>query len=387
MTNLTPQSEAELADLVRASSGPLRIMGGGTRPIGDVANAQVLSTAALSGITLYEPGALTLVAKAGTPLDEIDAALRAENQMLAFEPYDLTGVTGAKGASTIGGVVATNASGARRVQAGAARDFLLGVRFVDGEGQVLKNGGRVMKNVTGYDLVKLMAGSWGTLGVLSEVSLKVLPMPEHVMTVAVTGLSDEDAVAAMSAALGSPFDVTGAVHAPACIEEEPFTMVRVEGFEGSVQYRAEKLKELLGRYGDVTTSENAEGWKAMREMVAFSQPVRGSGGALWQLSLKPSDASPVMAEISDRFDVLYSYDWGGGRVWVWAGEEVDHSALHGALQDSATRVGGHATLIHSASAFEGPKFQLQSPVLSRLSQALRAKFDPRGILNPGLMGA
>ncbi|TQV69522.1 FAD-binding protein [Aliiroseovarius halocynthiae] len=382
---MIPQSEQELADLVRAADGPVRIVGGGTRSAEQLAGRQELSTTSLSGITLYEPGALTLVAQAGTPVGEIEAVLRAENQMLAFEPYDLSDVTRVKGASTIGGVVATNASGARRVQAGAARDFLLGVRFVDGQGQVLKNGGRVMKNVTGYDLVKLMAGSWGTLGVLSEVSLKVLPMPEHVMTVGIVGLSDENAVAAMSAALGSPFDVTGAVHAPACIEEEPFTMVRIEGFENSVRYRAEKLKDLLGRFGEVITSENAEGWKVMRDMVTFSQSARGPGGAFWQLSLKPSDAAPIMAGISDQFDVQFCYDWGGGRVWVWAGEDVDQEALHGALQDNAARVGGHATLIHSETALAVPKFQPLSPALSRLTQGLRQKFDPRGILNPGLM--
>ena len=183
-------SEEELAEAVRDAGGPLRIRGGGTRPVGRPVAGAALDVSGLCGIRLYEPGALTLVAAAGTPLAEIEAALAGEGQRLAFEPADWRGLLGTTGEPTLGGVIAANVSGPRRVQAGAARDALLGVRFVDGRGTVVKNGGRVMKNVTGYDLVKLMAGSWGTLGVLSEVSLKVLPAPEAAATLAITGLDD-----------------------------------------------------------------------------------------------------------------------------------------------------------------------------------------------------
>ena len=211
MSGLAPGSEGELAEIVRdaaARARPLAIEGGRTRGIGGEVEGAPLSTAGLRGITLYEPGALTLVVRAGTSLAEVEAALAAEGQQLPFEPWDARPLTGANGEPTIGGVVATNASGPRRIQAGACRDSLVGVRFVDGTGAVVKNGGRVMKNVTGLDLVKLMAGSHGTLGVLTEVSFKVLPRAEAMVTVTLDGLDVATAIRAMTAAMATPYDVS-----------------------------------------------------------------------------------------------------------------------------------------------------------------------------------
>jgi len=226
-----PVTEAELSEIVGSATGPLRIEGGGTRTIGRPVDGAVLSTAGMSGIALYEPGALTIVAQAGTPLADVEAALAAEGQRLPFEPMDHRPLLGTTGESTIGGVVAANVSGPRRIQAGACRDSLIGVRFVDGTGTVIKNGGRVMKNVTGYDLVKLMAGCWGTLGVLSEVAFKVLPAPEAAAAIMIDGPSDLQAVEAMATALGSPFEVTGAAHLPA----HGRTMLRIEGVAASTR--------------------------------------------------------------------------------------------------------------------------------------------------------
>lgn len=361
---MNPSNETELAEAIASAKGPLRIVGGDTRQIGHPVAGDVLNTSGLSGITLYEPGALTLVAQAGTPLAEIEAALAAEGQRLPFEPSDMRAIYGVTGQSTIGGVVATNASGPRRIQAGACRDSLIGVRFVDGQGNLLKNGGRVMKNVTGYDLVKLMAGSHGTLGVLTEVSFKVLPAPEASATVMIEGLSDADAVAAMSSALGSPFDVNGAAHIAGQ------TVIRVEGLEGSVKYRAAELVKKLG--GAVKDFD----WTTVRDLTDFA----GREGDIWRFSVKPSDGPKLGAALCNigAFEVLY--DWGGGLLWALAPEG---SNLRAAMGD----IDGNATLTRaSVASAELPVFQPEAKAIEFLNAGLRAKFDPCNILNTGRMG-
>lgn len=369
----TLKTEDAVAEAVASAQGPVAIRGGGTRSVGRPVVGEVLDVSGLSGVTLYEPGALTIVAKAGTPVAEIEAALAVENQRLAFEPYDLTGLLGTAGASTIGGVIATNASGPRRIMAGAARDFALGVRFVDGAGQVVKNGGRVMKNVTGYDLVKLMCGSWGTLGVLTEVSLKVLPSVEAQMTLAIDGLNPARAVAAMSRALGSPFEVSGAAWVRGQV------WLRLEGFEASVAYRAGMLKNLLSEFGD--PAEIAADWTVVRD----AQPLHRAD-AVWRISVKPGDGPSVVAGLSEGCEALM--DWGGGLIWVGqTGGNV--SATHGGLQSAVAALGGHATLIKGPEAVRAsvPVFQPEPPGVAALTSALRQRFDPQGILNPGLMAA
>lgn len=361
---MNPTTEIELSEAIASAKGPLRIVGGDTRQIGRTTAKDALHTSGLSGITLYEPGALTLVAQAGTPLTEIEAALAAEGQRLPFEPSDMRGLYGATGQSTIGGVVATNASGPRRIQAGACRDSLIGVRFVDGQGQILKNGGRVMKNVTGYDLVKLMAGSFGTLGVLTEVSFKVLPAPEASATVMVEGLSDEAAVDVMSAALGSPFDVNGAAHAGGQ------TVIRVEGLEGSVNYRAAELVKQLG--GSVVDFD----WTRVRDLSDLAN----RDGDIWRFSVKPSDGPKLGAALRNAGATEVQYDWGGGLVWALASNGLN-------LRAAMDGIDGNATLIRgSDEAADIPVFHPESKAIEFLNAGLRAKFDPRNILNTGRMG-
>ncbi|WP_106744923.1 FAD-binding protein [Yoonia maritima] len=358
---MKPNSEQDLAQLITGADGPLRIQGGGTRSYGH-ATGDVLDMSAMSGITLYEPGALTIVAKAGTPLSEINAALSAENQRLAFEPMDHRALLGTTGEPTIGGGVAANVSGPRRISVGACRDFLLGVRFVDGAGNIIKNGGRVMKNVTGYDLVKLLAGSYGTLGVLTEVSFKVLPDLARQTTLVLTGLDDAQAVHAMSAALSSPYEVTGAAHDPAADK----TRFRLEGFVDSVAYRAKELVHVLAPFG--IPSEEETDWAAIRDVSVFAdQP-----GNVWRISVKPSDAPALVARMGAK---AVQYDWGGGLIWAL----TDDGDLRAKLGDFK----GHATLIRGD--VDTPTFQPEAAPLAAISAGLRKKFDPRNILNRGLM--
>jgi glycolate oxidase FAD binding subunit len=374
--NMRPETEAELADIIKGADAPLSIRGGNTR--GMAPAGAVLETGGLSGVEIYEPGALTLVVKAGTPVAEVEALLASEGQRLPFEPMDHRALLGTAGVPTIGGVAAANISGPRRVQAGACRDYMLGVRFVDGNGVVLKNGGRVMKNVTGYDLVKLLAGSYGTLGVLSEISFKVLPKPEAAATVLINGLDDATAVQAMSAALGSPYDVTGAAHAPVGVAGTPVTMVRIEGFAGAVAYRSEQLKTQLGKFGDVSVETDADklaaGWKWIRDVEGFAT----QEGDVWRISVKPSDGPRVAAALNAR-GVMY--DWGGGVVWALTDPGQN-------IRPQISGISGHATLVRAGDETKAQIAMLhpeRAPVAA-LTAGIRQKYDPRGILNTGLMG-
>lgn len=376
MKDLAPKTEAELAEIVAGATSPLRVIGGGTRPVGRPVEGQTLTTRGLSGITLYEPGALTLVAQAGTTVADVESTLAAEGQRLAFEPMDHRGLLGTIGEPTIGGVFAANVSGPRRIQCGAARDFLLGVRFVDGRGQIIRNGGRVMKNVTGYDLVKLMAGSYGTLGVMTEVSLKVLPRSHFTGVLLFEGLDDETAVKALCRALGSPFEVTGAAHLQKGTDDAPVTMIRIEGFENSVMYRAGELQKLLSDVGEarVETDQDrtAAGWRYIRDV----EPFHSREGDVWRLSVKPTDAPGIVSRVPGAETI---YDWGGGLVWLMVPPGTRAREIRAAV--SAT--GGHATLVRGDRS--GGVFQPLAPAVGAIQDGLRARFDPRGILNPGLM--
>ena len=390
---LKPDSESATGEIVREhfrKRKPLRIAGGGTRPVGNsVDAAQTLSTGGLSGITLYEPGALTLVAEAGTLLETIGDALAAEGQHLPFEPADYRALLGTRGNSTIGGVVAAGVSGPRRIQAGSTRDSLIGVRFVSGEGEIIKNGGRVMKNVTGYDLVKLMCGSHGTLGILTEVSFKLLPRPQATGTVMVTGLDDRAAVTALLKALGSPFDVTGAAHLQKGEDGKPLTLIRCEGLPESVGYRTGRLKDMLAPMLPASAelaiesdpARNAGIWKQVRDV----EPFAARKGGVWRLSVKPSDGPDVVSEIAGKLGCEALYDWGGGLVWLLADAADGEAAA--VIRGAVDARGGHATLFRRNTPGNGSveTFHPEQPRIAAISQNLRRQFDPAGILNPGLM--
>jgi glycolate oxidase FAD binding subunit len=385
-----PASEADVSDAIRSAAAektPLEIRGGGTRlQLGrPVQAARSLALDQLSGVTLYEPGALTIVAKAGTPLAEVEATLAAENQRLPCEPMDHRALLGSSGEPTIGGVVACGVSGPRRIQAGACRDSVIGVRFVDGAGTVVKNGGRVMKNVTGYDLSKFMTGSFGTLGVLTEVSLKVLPRPETSATLIFRGLDDASAVKLMADALGSPFEVSGAAHIPDA-DGGAQTLLRIEGFASQVGYRLPKLRERLSAMSDADTltGDEAEAtWQTVRDVGMFADDDR----AVWEISVKPSDGPGVVSAIAKHRDISVFYDWAGGRIWLATGEDDDAGAV--AVRAAVDAVGGYATLVRATASVKAAVdvFHPQHPRLMQLARDLRGKFDPVGILNPGRMAA
>jgi glycolate oxidase FAD binding subunit len=360
---IEPRDEAEVADAVRAARGPLAVGGGFTQgPSGAGAR---LSVRGLSGVVLHEPGALTLVARAGTPLAEVERVLAEAGQRLDFEPMDLRPLLGTTGEPTIGGAVCANLAGPRRVRAGAARDALLGLRFVDGTGMVVSNGGRVMKNVTGLDLARLLAGSRGRLGVVTEVALKVLPVPAAMTTLALRGLDVPRAVAAMAAALRSPFEVTGAAHDA----EGGVTRLRLEG--PSVAGRAERLAALLAPWGAAT--EEAHDWRATRDVTALT----GRAGDVWRLSLRPSEMAAALAQAGGAQHL----DWGGARAWVLLPEGTDLRGRLGAAGDRAVLVRAGA----ETRAALGPH-PAEAAGVAALSEAVRRRFDPRGVF-AGVLGA
>jgi glycolate oxidase FAD binding subunit len=389
---LTPSDEAGLAEAVaeaHAAKTPLAVEGGGTRAgLGRPAQTgKTLTVKGLTGITLYEPAELVIGARAGTPLRVMEDALAEKGQELTFEPMDHRPLLGTSGEPTVGGVAAANVSGPRRIMAGACRDSLIGVRLVNGKGEVVKSGGRVMKNVTGLDLVKLTAGSYGTLGVFSEVVFKVLPKPETMATLVLHGLDDAAAIAALSRALGSPFEVTGAAHLPADVERVPKTLVRIEGFEASVAYRIGELKSLLAgsSRADVMRGDlAAQLWRSVRDAVFLAEP---RDLAVWRVSIAPSKAPAALARLPVGFVQRHLFDWGGGLVWIATSSAGDAGAA--TLRSALAGSGGYATLVRAPDEVRAAVavFEPLAPALAAVSAGIKRSFDPAGILNPGRMAA
>jgi glycolate oxidase FAD binding subunit len=390
MTVYAPASADELARIVgdaRAAGTPLAVSGGGTRAgLGRPMQAGAeVSTRNLTGITLYEPAELVIAAKAGTPLAAVTETLSARGQRLPFEPMDHRRLYGTTGEATVGGVAACNVSGPARINLGAARDSMIGLKFVNGRGEDIKSGGRVMKNVTGLDLVKTLAGSHGTLGVFHEVCFKVLPRAEAERTLVLVGLDDADAIAALSAALGSPFEPTGAAHLPGEGAQRARTLLRIEGVPSSLDYRAGELGKLLRTHGALDTLDNAEAislWADIRDATFFA----GVPNPVWRLSVPPSKGAALGAALKTRGARVF-YDWGGGLVWAMFDAEGDPQSafVHG----EASRHGGYATLLRASeqARLTADVFSPPAAPLLTLQRKLKASFDPDGILNPGRMYA
>jgi glycolate dehydrogenase FAD-binding subunit len=404
---LKPRDGKDAEDAVHwalADGKTLEIVGHGSkRSIGRPAQTDfTLDMSGFSGVTMYEPEELVLTARAGTPLAEIETLIGARNQHLGFEPIDvaaLFGETAYRG--TIGGVLATDLSGPRRIRAGAARDHFLGFSAVSGRGETFKSGGRVVKNVTGYDLCKLMAGSWGTLGVLTEITMKVLPRPETETTILMHGLDDATAVRAMTAALGTSCEVTGAAHLPAAVTARialveaiasgrALTALRLEGIAGSVVYRKGVLRTAVKEFGETGSSAELVSrnlWKAIRDVTPFAAARTGADQPLWRISTAPAKGAELARLIGGDRGAEVLYDWGGGLLWVLLPPSDDAGTA--LVRRAVKTVGGHATLVRASAGIRAATavFQTHDDALASLTKRVKDSFDPKAVLNPGRMYA
>jgi glycolate oxidase FAD binding subunit len=376
-----PEDQGGVSDAILtaiADNAPMEIVGSGTmRAIGrPLALSSRLDLSRLTGLKFYEPEELVLSARAGTARSEIAALLASNHQAFAFEPPDFARLLGSNQGGTLGGMIAGNLSGPRRIRSGALRDHILGFSAVSGRAEAFQCGGRVMKNVTGYDLSKLLAGSWGTLAVLDEVSVKVLPAPDQTRTLLLHGFDDVAAVKAMCAAMGSPHEVSGAAHVG------DRTALRAEGVAPSVEARVKGLRDLFpgAEMEELGTFESRAFWREVRDAVPLGAD---ADDAVWRISCAPTDGAAVVARIkaAQPFAKAF-YDWSGGLIWLAlpATDDAEHGLVRAGLA-------GHATLIRAPATARAtvPVFQPQPFALAALSARVKESFDPKGLLNPGRM--
>jgi len=399
---LRPRDAKDVQDAVKwalSEGKTLEVMGRGSkRALGRPSQSDLtLDLSGLSAVTLYEPEELVLSAKAGTPIAEIEALVAQKNQQLEFEPMDYGPLFGgAPDAGSLGGALAANLSGPRRIKSGAARDHFLGVSAISGRGEAFKSGGRVVKNVTGYDLCKVLAGSFGTLAAMTDVTIKTLPKPETEESVVVAGLDDVRASEAMSAAMASSCDVSAAAHLPGNIEMsldglhvmESATAFRLEGVAPSVRHRTASLTELLKPFGRVDHAGESHSrvlWKSVRDTKPFWASTPMGDWPLWRVSTAPTRGHELAAMLPER--AQWFYDWAGGLIWIATPPSDDAGA--GALRRACAKTGGHATLVRAPASVRAAVdvFEPQSGALAGVSKRVKESFDPKGVLNPGRMWA
>ncbi|HMN72250.1 MAG TPA: FAD-binding protein [Rhodoblastus sp.] len=386
----TPATETDLCAIVadaRARRTPLAIEGGGTRAgLGRPAQtAETVSMRGLDGLVFYEPAEMVICARAGTPLASIEALLAERNQILPFEPPDHRRLYGSTGEPTIGAIAACNLSGSRRIAVGAARDSLIGVRFVNGAGEAIKSGGRVRKNTTRPHSGKPSFGAPCGLGALTEVTFKLLPKPETSATLVIGGLDDARAIEALSQALGSPFEVSGAAHLPDGVGGAGArTLLRIENFENSVAYRIGELRKLVGGDAVLDAAASRALWRDICECAFFAAPDQR---AIWRVSTAPSRAPDLVRLVQRNGSVAHFYDWGGGLVWLAVDAEGDARAKD--VRAAVAACGGHATLARAPDEIRAhvDVFQPLSESLMKLTRGVKASVDPDGVLNPGRMYA
>jgi glycolate dehydrogenase FAD-binding subunit len=394
----------DVEEVVRAaiaSDQPLEIIGHGSkRAIGQpMATNAVLDLSALNAVNSYEPNELIITVEAGAPLADVQSLIDAKNQQFAFEPVDTARLLGTPAIGTVGGMIGAGLAGPRRIKAGGVRDHLLGAHAVSGFGDSFKTGGKVVKNVTGYDLCKLLAGSWGTLAVMTEVTLKVMPKPESERTLVLRGLDDVTANRAMTAALGSPFDVSGAAHLPNSAFRpaigalaglgstgQAVTLLRLEGIAASASHRAASLAKALESYGAIEILEDAASlpiWSALRDVEPFA--AAGSLGAwpVWRIVCPPASGGALGQALARDAGGDVIYDWGGGLIWTALPPKRDAQAA--LVRSRVEAAGGHATLIRASAEVRRniDVFQPQPSGLAALATRVRQSFDPKNILNRG----
>ncbi len=380
-----PASEADVCDMVKwALTNKQRIDVFGTHTRRNVGKPMQttcgLDLSDLSGVQLYEPEELVLGAGAGSTLAEIERLLADNNQQFEFEPPNFSHLLGNKTSGTLGGMVACGFAGPRRVKAGSVRDHVLGARAVSGRGEIFKSGGRVVKNVTGYDLPKVLTSSWGTLAAMTQLTFKVLPKPETESTLVLTGLDVATANRAMTKALGSVVDVSGAAHLP-----DERTVLRLEGVKPSVKSRVATLQKILSEYGEIDVlgkAKSAKLWADIRDVKALSS---NAESPIWRISVPPASGAKALALIEQHLDVTALMDWGGGLIWLEIHGEKTACAAQ--VRSTIAKTGGHATLFRASkkSRAGSAVFQPQPDALARLSQRVKSVFDPQGVLNPARM--